>query len=57
MNALIEKQALKELVDTFSNLADEKKVAEQMPLFTENSFKGKLALKGIILARVSSIAE
>ena len=37
MNALIEKQALKELVDTFSNLADEKKVAEQMPLFTENA--------------------
>ena len=37
MNALIEKQALKELVDTFSNQADEKKVAEQMPLFTENA--------------------
>ena len=37
MNALIEKQALKELVDTFSNLADEKKVAEQMPLFTADA--------------------
>ena len=37
MNQMIEKQALKELVDTFSNLADEKKVAEQMPLFTENA--------------------
>ncbi|MBH5328941.1 nuclear transport factor 2 family protein [Eikenella sp. S3360] len=37
MNALIEKQALKELVDTFSNLADEKKVAEQGPLFTEDA--------------------
>ena len=37
MNTLIEKQALKELVDTFSNLADEKKVAEQMPLFTEDA--------------------
>lgn len=36
MNALAEKQALKELVDTFSNLADEKKVAEQGPLFTED---------------------
>ncbi|MFC0820479.1 nuclear transport factor 2 family protein [Moraxella marmotae] len=29
--------ALKDLVDTFSNLADEKKVAEQMPLFTEDA--------------------
>ena len=37
MNRLIEKQALKELVDTFSNLADEKKVAEQMPLFTADA--------------------
>ena len=36
MNKLLEKQALKELVDTFSNLADEKKVAEQGPLFTED---------------------
>ena len=37
MNTLIEKQALKELVDTFSNLADEKTVAEQMPLFTADA--------------------
>lgn len=40
MNAveqLIERQALKDLVDTFSNLADEKRVAEQMPLFTEDA--------------------
>lgn len=29
--------ALKDLVDTFSNLADEKNVAAQMPLFTENA--------------------
>lgn len=29
--------ALKDLVDTFSNLADEKKVAEQMPLFTPDA--------------------
>ena len=28
---------LKYLVDHFSNLADEKKVAEQMPLFAENA--------------------
>ena len=34
---LIERQALKDLVDTFSNLADEKRVAEQMPLFTEDA--------------------
>ncbi|ASK26570.1 nuclear transport factor 2 family protein [Neisseria chenwenguii] len=36
-NPLVERQAIKDLVDTFSNLADEKKVAEQMPLFTENA--------------------
>ncbi len=29
--------ALKALVDTFSNLADEKRVAEQMDLFTEDA--------------------
>ena len=34
---LIERQALKDLVDTFSNLADEKRVAEQMPLFAEDA--------------------
>lgn len=34
---LIERQALKDLVDTFSNLADEKRVAEQMALFTEDA--------------------
>ncbi len=34
---LIERQALKDLVDTFSNLADEKRVTEQMPLFTEDA--------------------
>lgn len=33
----MERQALKDLVDTFSNLADEKRVSEQMPLFTENA--------------------
>ncbi|QMT32141.1 nuclear transport factor 2 family protein [Alysiella filiformis] len=36
-NIHTERQALKDLVDTFSNLADEKKVAEQMPLFTDNA--------------------
>ena len=29
--------ALRELVDTFSNLADEKNVKEQLPLFTEDA--------------------
>lgn len=37
LTQLIERQALKELVDTFSNLADEKRVAEQMPLFTPDA--------------------
>ena len=37
METLIEKQAIKELVDTFSNLADEKNVAAQGPLFTEDA--------------------
>lgn len=36
-NIQTERQALKDLVDTFSNLADEKKVAEQMSLFTQNA--------------------
>ncbi|MGR3809753.1 nuclear transport factor 2 family protein [Jiulongibacter sp. NS-SX5] len=34
---LEDKQALKELVDTFSNLADEKKAKEQTFLFTEDA--------------------
>ncbi|ATD65265.1 nuclear transport factor 2 family protein [Neisseria weixii] len=37
VNLQTERQALKDLVDTFSNLADEKKVAEQMPLFTPDA--------------------
>lgn len=37
MNKLIEKQAIKELVDTFSNLADVKDVVAQGPLFTEDA--------------------
>lgn len=32
-----DKLALKDLVDTFSNLADEKKVSEQMDLFTDDA--------------------
>jgi hypothetical protein len=31
------KAQLKELVDTFSNLADEKRIADQMPLFTPDT--------------------
>ena len=34
---LLEKAALKELVDTFSNLDDEKRVSEQMALFTPDA--------------------
>lgn len=37
MEQIQDRQALKDLVDTFSNLADEKKVAEQMPLFTQDA--------------------
>ena len=36
-NQQAERQALKDLVDTFSNLADEKRVAEQMALFTPDA--------------------
>lgn len=36
-NPQTERVALKDLVDTFSNLADEKKVTEQMPLFTADA--------------------
>lgn len=31
------KSEIKELVDTFSNLADEKRIPDQMPLFTEDT--------------------
>ena len=34
---MIEKMALKELVDEFSILADEKNVAKQVTLFTEDA--------------------
>ncbi|WP_039056007.1 nuclear transport factor 2 family protein [Enterobacter sp. Bisph1] len=35
---IAQRLALKELVDTFSNLADEKDVAAQMPLFTPDAY-------------------
>lgn len=34
---LEDQTAIKHLVDTFSNLADDKDVASQMPLFTEDA--------------------
>lgn len=37
IQTLIDRQALKDLVDTFSNLADEKRVDDQMALFTEDA--------------------
>lgn len=36
-NEIAQRLALRELVDTFSNLADEKDVAAQMPLFTADA--------------------
>lgn len=59
MNAvetLIEKQAIKELVDTFSNLADEKKVAEQGFLFTEDAHVTTY-IGGEVFADMTSRAE
>lgn len=59
MNAietLIEKQALKEVVDTFSNLADEKKVTEQGFLFTEDAHVTTY-IGGEVFADMTSRAE
>ena len=59
MNAietLIEKQAIKELVDTFSNLADEKNVAAQGPLFTEDAHVTTY-IGGEVFADMTSRAE
>ncbi|WP_373741854.1 nuclear transport factor 2 family protein [Neisseria sp.] len=36
-NESAERQAIKTVVDVFSNLADDKRVAEQMPLFTQDA--------------------
>ncbi|MEN2738683.1 nuclear transport factor 2 family protein [Microbacterium sp. X-17] len=37
LEVLEAKVALRELVDTFANLADEKRIADQMPLFTPDT--------------------
>lgn len=57
---LIERQALKDLVDTFSNLADEKNVAAQMPLFTEDAIVntyigGKLVFEMVGRAQIEQV--
>lgn len=56
MNQLIERQALKDLVDTFSNLADEKRVAEQMPLFTPDA-QVNTYIGGKLFAEAKGTAE
>lgn len=56
MNQLIERQALKDLVDTFSNLADEKRVAEQMALFTPDA-QVNTYIGGKLFAEAKGTAE
>lgn len=56
IETLIEKQAIKELVDTFSNLADEKNVAAQGPLFTEDAHVTTY-IGGEVFADMTSRAE
>ena len=56
MNQLIERQALKDLVDTFSNLADEKRVAEQMDLFTPDA-QVNTYIGGKLFAEAKGTAE
>lgn len=56
MQTLIEKQALKELVDTFSNLADEKNVAAQGSLFTADGHVTTY-IGGALFADLKSRAE
>ncbi|EPZ00216.1 nuclear transport factor 2 family protein [Mannheimia haemolytica] len=48
--------ALKDLVDTFSNLADEKKVAEQMPLFTQDAVVNTY-ISGKLVFEMHGVAE
>ncbi|HDL1113851.1 TPA: nuclear transport factor 2 family protein [Mannheimia haemolytica] len=48
--------ALKDLVDTFSNLADEKKVAEQMPLFTQDAVVNT-SIGGKLVFEMHGVAE
>ncbi len=55
-NQLIERQALKDLVDTFSNLADEKRVAEQMALFTPDA-QVNTYIGGKLFAQAKGTAE
>ncbi|MBY5591586.1 nuclear transport factor 2 family protein [Rhizobium leguminosarum] len=69
LKTLEDKAALKALVDTFSNLADEKDVAAQVLLFTENatvnsfsngqagsSFKGRKEIGDAFAAYLSNFA-
>lgn len=55
-NIQTELQALKDLVDTFSNLADEKKVAEQMPLFTADA-EVNTYIGGKLMFEMKGVAE
>ena len=55
-NQQAERQALKDLVDTFSNLADEKRVAEQMALFTPDA-QVNTYLGGKLFAEAKGRAE
>ncbi|WP_373761858.1 nuclear transport factor 2 family protein [Neisseria dentiae] len=55
-NQQAERQALKDLVDTFSNLADEKRVAEQMALFTPDA-QVNTYIGGKLFAQAKGTAE
>lgn len=55
-NQQAERQALKDLVDTFSNLADEKRVAEQMALFTPDA-QVNTYIGGKLFAEAKGTAE
>ena len=55
-NPQAERQALKDLVDTFSNLADEKRVAEQMALFTPDA-QVNTYIGGKLFAEAKGTAE
>lgn len=56
MQTLLAKQALKELVDRFSILADDKNVAAQGPLFTEDG-KVTTYIGGELFAQMHNRAE
>ena len=55
-NQQAERQALKDLVDIFSNLADEKRVAEQMALFTPDA-QVNTYIGGKLFAEAKGTAE